>query len=68
MEKITKNRIDKNLLNWKKKGKNYFYFNNLKKNRYIYYKFNQYISIDEKSKNKDIFKYFIEKQKNLFFL
>nr|UGN11277.1 hypothetical chloroplast RF21 [Pterobryopsis orientalis] len=68
LEKITKTIIDKNLLNWKNKGKNYFYFNNIKKNRYIYYNFNQYNLINEKNKNKEIFKYFIEKQKNLLSL
>nr|YP_009109446.1 hypothetical protein SunCp021 [Sanionia uncinata]AIW52134.1 hypothetical protein SunCp021 [Sanionia uncinata] len=69
LEKITKTIINKNLLNWKKKGKNYFYFNNnIKKNKYIYYNFDQYALIDGKNKNREIFKYFIEKQKNLLSL
>nr|YP_009942269.1 hypothetical chloroplast RF21 [Haplocladium microphyllum]QOC71437.1 hypothetical chloroplast RF21 [Haplocladium microphyllum] len=68
LEKITKIIIDKNLLNWKKKGKNYFYFNTIEKNEYIYYNFNQDTLIDKKTKNDEIFKYFIEKQKNLLFL
>nr|YP_009867587.1 hypothetical protein RF2 [Drepanocladus aduncus]QKG04767.1 hypothetical protein RF2 [Drepanocladus aduncus] len=69
LKKITKTIINKNLLNWKKKRKNYFYFNNnIKKNKYICYNFNQYTLINEKNKNKEIFNYFIEKQKNLLSL
>nr|YP_009912479.1 hypothetical protein [Bartramia pomiformis]QLJ53761.1 hypothetical protein [Bartramia pomiformis] len=68
LRKITKYLIDQNLLNWKKKGTNYFYSNNIKKNRYIYCNFNEYTLIDTKNKNKKTFKFFIKKQKNLLFL
>ncbi len=70
LEKLIKITIDQNVLNWKKKGKNYFYYsnNNIKKNNYIYYNFNQYTLIDERKINKKAFKFFIEKQKNLLFL
>lgn len=68
LRKITKILIDQNLLNWKKKGKKYFYSNNIKKNEYLHYNFNQYILIDGKNKNKKVFKFFIEKQKTLLFL
>lgn len=64
-----KTRINKNLLNYKKKGKNNFYYNTIKKNIYIYWKFNQNILlIDKKSKNKKVLKFFDEKQKNLILL
>jgi len=68
LEKITKTIIDQNVLNWKKKGKNYFYLNDIKKDKYIYYNFNQYILIDRKNKKEKTFKIFSEKQKNLLFL
>nr|YP_009646029.1 Ycf2 [Ulota bruchii]QBX99105.1 Ycf2 [Ulota bruchii] len=68
LRKITKIIIDQNLLNWKKKGKNYFYNNSIKKTKYIYYNFNKVILISEKNKNKKTSKFFIEKQKNLLFL
>nr|YP_010917727.1 Ycf2 protein [Encalypta ciliata]UVG41313.1 Ycf2 protein [Encalypta ciliata] len=66
IKNITKNIIDQNLINWKKEEKIYFYYSTVKKNIYIYCKFNQYILADRKKKK--IFKFFIKKQKNLLFL
>nr|BDZ75756.1 Component of 2-MD heteromeric AAA-ATPase complex [Fissidens protonematicola] len=60
-----KTRINQILLNCKKKGKNNFYYNTIKKNIYIYWKFNKNNLIDKKTKNKKIVKFYIKKQKNL---
>nr|BDZ75635.1 Component of 2-MD heteromeric AAA-ATPase complex [Timmiella anomala] len=69
LQNIKKIIINPNLLNWKKKGKHKIYFNSIKKNIYIYWKFNQdTLLIDKKSKNKKTFKFFVKKQKNLILL
>lgn len=63
-----KTRINQNLLNYKKKVKNNFYYNNIQKYIYIYWKTNQNTLIDKKNKNKKIYYFFVFQQKNLLFL
>nr|BDN79683.1 Component of 2-MD heteromeric AAA-ATPase complex [Ditrichum rhynchostegium] len=63
-----KNRINQILLNCKKKGKKDFYYNTIRKNIYIYWKFNQNTLLDKKSKNKKILNFIVENQKNLILL
>lgn len=63
---ITINIIDPKVIIWKEKGKNYFSYNILKKNIFNYWKYNKYTLINQKNKNR--FKFFLEKQKNLIVL
>jgi len=66
-----KKRIKMNqlLLNYKKKLKNYFYYNVIKKNVYICWKFNKNnFLIYKKNKNKKVLNFVTEKQKNLILL
>nr|YP_009682215.1 Ycf2 [Fissidens nobilis]QDQ38638.1 Ycf2 [Fissidens nobilis] len=63
-----KTKINQILLNCKKKRKNAFYYNTIRKNIYIYWKCNKNSLIDKKSKNKKIVKFCIKKQKNLLLL
>ena len=60
-----KNKINQSLLNSKKKVKNNFYYNTIKKNIYIYWKFNKNILINKKNKSKKILNFFVFQQKNL---
>lgn len=68
LENKKKTRINQILLNCKKKGKNGFYYNTIKKNIYLYWKFHKNSLIDNKTKNKKIVKFYLKKQKNLLFL
>nr|QWW92537.1 hypothetical chloroplast RF21 [Amphidium sp. 49156] len=68
LENRKKTKINQILLNCKEKRKNDFYYNTIKKNIYIYWKFNQNILIDKRNKNKKILKFLVEKQKNLILL
>jgi len=63
-----KTRINQILINWKKKGKNKFSYNSIRKNIYIYWKFNQNTLIDKKSKNIKVLNFLFFKQKNLILL
>ena len=63
-----KTKINQILLNCKKKGKNNFYYNTLKKNIYIYWKFNKNTLISKRKKNKKILHFFVFQQKNVIFL
>lgn len=64
-----KARINQILLNYKKKGKNDFYYNTIRKYIYIYWKFNKNtLLINKKTKNKKVLKFFVEKQKILILL
>nr|YP_009732857.1 hypothetical chloroplast RF21 [Diphyscium foliosum]QHU77181.1 hypothetical chloroplast RF21 [Diphyscium foliosum] len=64
----TKNIVNKNLLDWKKKGKNYFYYNNIKKNIYISWKLDQDKLIDQKKENKKLLNFFVFQQQYLTLL
>lgn len=60
-----KTRINQNILDYKRKKKD-FYYNTLKKNIYIYWKFDQNtLLISRRKKNKKVLKFFFEKQNNL---
>nr|YP_010587417.1 Ycf2 [Didymodon constrictus]WAB45935.1 Ycf2 [Didymodon constrictus] len=64
-KKIKMNQI---LLNCNKK-KNRFYYNTIRKNVYIYWKFNKnFVLIDKKNKQKKVLNFFVKKQKNLILL
>ena len=64
-----KTKINQLLLNCKKKLKNYFYYNVIKKNIYICWKFNKNsFLIYKKNKNTKILNFVTEKQQNLMFL
>nr|QWW92618.1 hypothetical protein [Schistidium sp. 49138] len=60
-----KNKINQSLLNSKKKVKNNFYYNTIKKNIYIYRKFNKNTLTSKKNKSKKILNFFVEKQKDV---
>lgn len=68
LEDEKKTIINQNLLDCKKKN-NHFYYDTIKKNIYIYWKFNQNILlINEKGKNEKILEFFVKKQNNLILL
>jgi hypothetical protein len=64
IKKIRKNIINQNLLNCKKIGKNYFYYNSIKK-KYINWNLNLYKWTNRKKKWKKVSKYFIFQHKYL---
>ena len=64
VKKITKNIINKNLLNYKKTGKNYFCYNSIKK-KYINWNLNLYKWANQEKKWKKVSKYFISQHQCL---
>jgi hypothetical protein len=65
-KKIKVNQI---LLNCNKTKKNQFYYNTIKKNVYIYWKFNKnLVLIDKKKKQKKLLNFVVKKQNNLLLL
>nr|BDW36505.1 Component of 2-MD heteromeric AAA-ATPase complex [Hyophila propagulifera] len=64
-----KMKINQILLNCNKTEKKHFYYNIIKKNIYIYWKFNKNIFlINKKTKQKKVLNFFVKKQKNLILL